>query len=128
MRHDGGNALKSQDHHEGLRTLPLNPVEWGNVRYSESTNTITFGGSGGERTALTTVPSLNQWHHLAITYSEAGASLKGYLDGTLDLTTPINLNLTISTTNHGIGSNAENPAQAFDGLTPSSLDGLPRFG
>jgi hypothetical protein len=29
MRHDGGNALKSQDHHEGLRTLPLNPGECG---------------------------------------------------------------------------------------------------
>jgi hypothetical protein len=27
MRHDGGNTLKSQDHHEWLRTLPLNPGE-----------------------------------------------------------------------------------------------------
>src|SRR5262245_9942038 len=27
MRHDGGNVLKSQDHCEGLRTSPLNPVE-----------------------------------------------------------------------------------------------------
>jgi hypothetical protein len=27
MRHDGGNTLKSQDNHEGLRTLPLNPME-----------------------------------------------------------------------------------------------------
>ena len=26
-RHDGGNMLPSQDHHEGLRTLPLNRVE-----------------------------------------------------------------------------------------------------
>ena len=29
MRHDGGNTLKSQDHREGLRTLPLNPMECG---------------------------------------------------------------------------------------------------
>jgi hypothetical protein len=29
MRHDGGNTLKSQDNHEGLRALPLNPVECG---------------------------------------------------------------------------------------------------
>jgi hypothetical protein len=29
MRHDGGNALKSQDNHEGLRALPLKSVECG---------------------------------------------------------------------------------------------------
>ena len=27
MRHDGGNTLKSQDNREGLRALPLNPME-----------------------------------------------------------------------------------------------------
>ena len=27
MRHDGGNTLKSQDHREGLRALPLNAME-----------------------------------------------------------------------------------------------------
>jgi hypothetical protein len=27
MRHHEGNTLKYQDNHEGLRTLPLNPVE-----------------------------------------------------------------------------------------------------
>ena len=27
MRHNGGNTLKSQDHHEGLRALPLKAME-----------------------------------------------------------------------------------------------------
>ena len=29
MSHDGGNTLKYQVNHEGLRTLPRNPVECG---------------------------------------------------------------------------------------------------
>ena len=28
-RHNGGNTLKSQDYREGLRVLPLNPLECG---------------------------------------------------------------------------------------------------
>jgi hypothetical protein len=31
-RHDGGNTLKSQDHHEGLRPLPRNAMECGIFR------------------------------------------------------------------------------------------------
>src|SRR6266446_7791033 len=31
MRHDEGNALKSQDNYEGLRALPLNPGESGKI-------------------------------------------------------------------------------------------------
>src|SRR5262249_21559613 len=27
MRHNGGNTLQSQDHHEGLRALPLKAME-----------------------------------------------------------------------------------------------------
>jgi hypothetical protein len=27
MRHDGGDPLKSQDHHAGLRALPLKAME-----------------------------------------------------------------------------------------------------
>jgi len=30
MRHNGGNTLKSQDHHEGLRALPLKAMECDN--------------------------------------------------------------------------------------------------
>jgi hypothetical protein len=30
MRHDEGNTLKSQDNREGLRALPLNPMECAN--------------------------------------------------------------------------------------------------
>jgi hypothetical protein len=30
MRHDGGDALKSQDNHEWLKTLPRNPMECDN--------------------------------------------------------------------------------------------------
>jgi hypothetical protein len=86
------------------------------VRYSEGTGTITLGGGGNERTALTTVPSLDQWHHVTVTYSEGGSEIKGYLDGKLDKTTSINLNLTNSTTAHGIGTNPENVGQAFDGI------------
>ena len=29
MRHNGGNTLQSQDHREGLGTLPLKAMEWG---------------------------------------------------------------------------------------------------
>jgi len=86
------------------------------VRYSEGTGTITLGGGGNERTALTIVPSLDQWHHVTVTYSEGGSEIKGYLDGKLDKTTSINLNLTNSTTAHGIGTNPENVGQAFDGI------------
>src|SRR5712692_10015026 len=32
MRDDGGNTLKSQDNREGLRTLPLNPLECAKFR------------------------------------------------------------------------------------------------
>ena len=35
MRHDGGNTLKSQDNHEWLRTLPLNPMECGFLQYKQ---------------------------------------------------------------------------------------------
>src|SRR5215471_12511898 len=35
MRHNGGNTLQSQDHHEGLRALPLKAMECGVVdRYA----------------------------------------------------------------------------------------------
>jgi hypothetical protein len=30
MRYDGGDPLKSQDHHAGLRALPLKAMECGN--------------------------------------------------------------------------------------------------
>jgi hypothetical protein len=30
MRHDGGDTLKSQDYHAGLRVLPLKAMECGN--------------------------------------------------------------------------------------------------
>src|SRR5882724_7946969 len=33
MRHHGGNTLKSQDHHEGLRALPRNPMECVRFRF-----------------------------------------------------------------------------------------------
>src|SRR5215813_13958655 len=32
IRHDGGNAWKSQDHREGLRPLPLKSMECENIR------------------------------------------------------------------------------------------------
>ena len=33
IRHDGGNALKSQDNREGLGALPLKAMECGNLTY-----------------------------------------------------------------------------------------------
>jgi hypothetical protein len=32
MRHDGGDTLKSQDYHAGLRVLPLKAMECGIIR------------------------------------------------------------------------------------------------
>ena len=32
MRHDGGDTLKSQDYHAGLRVLPLKAMECGNYQ------------------------------------------------------------------------------------------------
>src|SRR4029453_6937540 len=34
MRHNGGNTLKSQDRHEGLRALPLKAMECGQFHYT----------------------------------------------------------------------------------------------
>ena len=69
-----------------------------NIRYnmfgSGCRKTFCFGGGGAERAALVTVPPLNQWHHVAITYSEKTRGLKGYLNGVLDKETGINLDLT----------------------------------
>lgn len=86
------------------------------VRYSEYYNKIMLGGSGRERPILNTLPTTGQRHHIAVTYSEGSGIIKGYLDGKLDKTVSENLNLTIGTSPHGIGSNPENDDQAFDGV------------
>src|SRR5215475_5141362 len=36
IRHDGGNAWKSQDHREGLRPLPLKAMECGKMQWTRA--------------------------------------------------------------------------------------------
>lgn len=86
------------------------------VRYSEHLSRVAFGGKPAERRVLNTVPAVGSWAHVAITYSEGTATLKGYLNGVLDRIVSENLNLTASTTDHAIGNNAERLQQGLDGL------------
>src|SRR5215471_9249853 len=53
IRHDGGNAWKSQDHREGLRPLPLKAMECGLSRkaplsgkFATKTTTVVHTGAG----------------------------------------------------------------------------------
>ena len=76
---------------------------------------IRLGSKTGEYHVLNTQPSLNEWSHIIITYSESNQEIKGYLNGVLGKTVSIDLNITPSTANHGIGNNIEITTQAFNG-------------
>jgi type 1 glutamine amidotransferase len=80
--------------------------------------TFNLGGSGGERQVLASLPTVGEWQHVVVTYDEKGASsqIKGYLNGVLSMTVDENLNLTATTTAHGIGANQEGLSQDFVGV------------
>lgn len=89
-----------------------------NIRYDMSgcSNTFCFGGSGGERALLSNVSSINEWHHIVATYSESDTDLKGYLDGKLDKTTDIDLDITAGVDNTLlIGIQTTSGTRAFNG-------------
>lgn len=76
---------------------------WGGWWLWVRSSKIEFGGSGATRVIIDSVPPLNVPVRLTVTYSEASASLKGYLDGILDTTVSENLNITLNAENIEIG-------------------------
>lgn len=76
---------------------------------------LALGGGYGERCVLNGFVSLNQWSHVVVIYSESEGKLYGYLNGDLNKTVDINLDLTPSVTNFGIGNNVENLEQGWQG-------------
>jgi hypothetical protein len=88
------------------------------IRYdiaATNPNGFSFGGAGTDRAIIDTDPSLNVWHHVAITYSETNAQLKGYLDGALDKTISENLNLTAGASVFTLGSQGGASSRNFKG-------------